>query len=124
MSILILNWKSSSAGMKGKRKGEDAMRMRWVAMGILLFLLLVIAQGSLGQGVTDKTQVAFQQDKMGYVFLASGVDLRNYDTVVIGDFSIAGLPDIGPGRLEGYRDTYRNHLKNKLAAAGIFKEVT
>ena len=100
------------------------MRMRWVAMGILLFLLLVIAQGSLGQGVTDKTQVAFQQDKMGYVFLASGVDLRNYDTVVIGDFSIAGLPDIGPGRLEGYRDTYRNHLKNKLAAAGVFKEVT
>ena len=100
------------------------MRMKRGFMAVLVLSILLMAQGTTGQGVSDKAQVAFNKDEMGYVFLASGVNLRNYDTVVIGNFSIAGLPDIGPGRLEGYRDTYRNHLKNKLAAAGIFKEVT
>lgn len=100
------------------------MKMGRISAVVLLFAILGMAQGAVGQGVSDKTQVAFHKDKMGYVFLAPGVDLKNYDTVVIGDFSIAGLPDIGPGRLEGYRDTYRNHLKNKLTAAGIFKEVS
>lgn len=100
------------------------MRISRVSGIVLLFTILGMAQGAVGQGVAEKTQVAFHNDKLGYVFLAPGVDLRNYDTVVVGDFSIAGLPDIGPGRLEGYRDTYRNHLKNKLTAAGIFKEVT
>jgi hypothetical protein len=110
--------------MKRKRKEESSMRMRRMSAAILLFATLGMAQGAVGQGVSDKAQVAFHKDPTGYVFLAPGVDLKNYDTIVIADFSIAGLPDIGPGRLEGYRDTYRNHLKNKLTAAGIFKEVT
>ena len=93
-------------------------------MVVVSLSVLGLAQGAFGQGVADKAQVAFHKDDTGYVFLSSGVDLKNYDTVVIGDFSIVGLPDIGPGRLEGYRDTYKNHLKTKLNAAGIFKEVT
>src|SRR4030042_2122343 len=98
--MLILNWKSSSIGMKGKRKEEDAMRMKRGFMAVLVLSILLMAQGTTGQGVSDKAQVAFNKDEMGYVFLASGVNLRNYDTVVIGDFSIAGLPDIGP---EGWK---------------------
>jgi hypothetical protein len=96
---------------------------RWTTVIVFLFLL-GITQGAFGQGVADKSQVAFHKDDTGYVFLASGVNLKDYDVVVIGNFSIEGLPDIGPGRLEAYRDTYRNHLKTKLTAAGIFKEVT
>jgi hypothetical protein len=86
--------------MKGKRKEEDAMRMKRGFMAVLVLSILLMAQGTTGQGVSDKAQVAFNKDEMGYVFLASGVNLRNYDTVVIGDFSIAGLPDIGP---EGWK---------------------
>jgi len=100
------------------------MTVRCWTMAIVFLFILGMAQGTFGQGVAEKTQVAFHEDKLGHVFLAPGVDLKNYDTVVIGNFSIEGLPDIGRGRLEGYRDTYRNHLKNKLTAAGIFKEVT
>jgi hypothetical protein len=74
--------------------------------------------------VTDKSQVAFQKDSTGYVYLASVVELKSFDTVVIGNFSIEGLPAIGPGRLESYRDSYRYQLKAKLVATGIFKEVT
>jgi len=96
---------------------------RWTTVIVFLFLL-GMAQGAFGQGVADKSQVAFHKDDTGYVFLASGVNLKDYDVVVIGNFSIEGLPDIGPGRLEGYRDTHRNHLRTKLTAAGIFKEVT
>jgi hypothetical protein len=105
-------------------RGKLLMKMRRWMMVIVLFFVLCLAQGAIGQGVTDKSQVAFHKDDTGYVFLAPGVNLKEYERVVIGDFSIAGLPDIGPGRLEGYRDTYKNHLKNKLTTAGIFKEVT
>jgi len=100
------------------------MQMRRWTMVTVLLSILGMAQGAFGQGVADKSQVAFHKDKTGYVFLAPGVDLKNYETIVIGNFSIEGLPDLGPGKLESYRDTYRNHLKNKLTAAGIFKEVT
>ncbi len=93
-------------------------------VGVVFLSFLGMTQGVFGQGVTDKSQVAFHKDEMGYVFLASGVDLKSYDTVVIGNFSIEGLPDLGPGRLEGYRDAYRTQLKTKLSAAGLFKEVT
>ena len=100
------------------------MKIRRLTVAVLLMSVLGMAQGALGQGGTDKSQLAFHKDDTGYVFLAPGVNLKEFDTVVIGNFSIEGLPDIGPGRLEGYRDAYRNQLKNKLAAAGIFKEVT
>lgn len=100
------------------------MQMRRWTLVIVLLSILGMAQAAFGQGLADKTQVSFHKDKTGYVFLAPGVDLKNYETIVIGNFSIEGLPDLGPGKLESYRDAYRNHLKNKLAAAGIFKEVT
>jgi hypothetical protein len=100
------------------------MKMRRWTMSVAFLSFLGMVQGVFGQGVTDKSQVAFHKDETGYVFLASGVDLKNYDTVVIGNFSIEGLPDLGPGRLEGYRDAYRTQLKTKLSAAGLFKEVT
>jgi hypothetical protein len=100
------------------------MKMRRWTTGVVFLSFLGMAQGVFGQGVTDKSQVAFHKDDTGYVFLASGVDLRNYDTVVIGNFSIEGLPDLGPGKLESYRDSYRTQLKTKLSAAVIFKEVT
>jgi hypothetical protein len=100
------------------------MKMRRWMIGVAFLFVLGAVQVAFGQGVTDKSQVAFHKDDTGYVFLGPGVNLKEYDRVVIGDFSIVGLPDIGPGRLEGYRDTYRNHLKTKLTAAGIFKEVT
>jgi hypothetical protein len=100
------------------------MKMRQWTMGVVFFSFLGMAQGVFGLGVTDKSQVAFHKDDTGYVFLASGVDLKNYDTVVIGNFSIEGLPDLGPGKLESYRDSYRTQLKTKLSTAVIFKEVT
>lgn len=52
------------------------------------------------------------------------MDLKYFDGIVIGDFSIAGLPDIELGKLEEYKETYRSQLRTKLAEAGIFKEVT
>lgn len=102
------------------------MRMaRWI---MAIALLLIIGMTGLLKAqegaVTDKSQVTFNKDSTGYVFLGQGVDLKAYDTVVIGEFSIAGLPDIGPGKLEEYRDTYRVQLRTKLTAAGLFKEVT
>ncbi len=100
------------------------MQMRRWTTVVVLLSILVMAQAAFGQGLADKSQVAFHKDKTGYVFLAPGIDLKNYETIVIGNFSIEGLPDLGPGKLESYRDAYRNHLKHKLAAAGIFKEVT
>jgi hypothetical protein len=105
---------------------EDVMKAgRWI-IGILCLSVLGMIQLASGQegAVTDKSQVAFHKDSLGYIYSAPGVDLKSFDTIVIGKFSIEGLPPIGPGRLEGYRDTYRNHLKTKLTAAGIFKEVT
>ncbi|MCX8117008.1 MAG: DUF4410 domain-containing protein [Desulfobacterota bacterium] len=90
---------------------------------VFLFASMQVGQAQEG-GIVDKSQITFTKDPTGYVFLAPGVDLKIFDTVVIGDFSIAGLPEIGPGKLEEYRDTYRVQLRTKLAAAGIFKEVT
>lgn len=103
---------------------------RWMGLWeFLLFLVIVfggIAQGAFAQqtGVTDKSQVAFRKDSAGVVYLAPGVNLKSYDTVVIGNFSIEGLANIGPGKLEELRDAYRSQLRAKLTAAGIFKEVT
>ena len=55
------------------------MKMRRWTMGVVLLSFLGMAQGAFGQGFTDKSQVAFHKDDTGYVFLASGVDLKNYD---------------------------------------------
>jgi len=98
---------------------------RFVTFFFLLIILGItpLAFGQ-GAGVDEKSQVAFNRDSTGYVFLAPGVDLKIYDTVVIGNFSTEGLPDIGPGKLEEYREAYRTQLKAKLTSAGIFKEVT
>jgi hypothetical protein len=108
---------------------EETVRTRRLRRTII-FLLSIgilfvgISQETFSQSVADKSQVSFQKDSAGYVFLAPGVNLKSYDMVVIGNFSIERLPDIGPGKLEELRDAYRNHLRSKLTAAGIFKEVT
>ncbi len=101
---------------------KKGMRM----MGAMVLFFLIGVQGLLAQvgGITEKSQVVFQKDETGYVFFAPGIDLKAFDTVVIGPFSIEGLPDIGPGKKEEYREAYRSQLKSKLSAAGIFKEVT
>lgn len=98
---------------------------RWVMLvsALLMFGMVRLIDAQEG-ALTDKSQVTFQKDATGFVYLGPGVDLKSYDTVVIGEFSTAGLPDIGPGKLEEYRDTYRVQLRTKLTAAGIFKEVT
>lgn len=102
--------------------------MRILRWAMIVSALLVPGMAGLihtqAGAVTDKSQVTFQKDATGFVYLGSGVDLKAYDTVVIGEFSTAGLPDIGPGKLDEYRDTYRVQLRTKLTAAGIFKEVT
>lgn len=99
--------------------------VRWVMVITILLMFGAIDLSKAQEGaITDKSQVTFRKDSTGYVFLGQGVDLKAYDTVVISEFSIAGLPDIGPGKLEEYRDTYRVQLRTKLTAAGIFKEVT
>jgi|GEM_PF-1914348 len=98
---------------------------RWVMLVSALLMLGMVHLIDAQEGaVTDKSQVTFQKDSTGFVYLGPGVDLKGYDTVVIGNFSTGGLPDIGPGKLEEYRETYRIQLKTKLTAAGIFKEVT
>jgi hypothetical protein len=98
---------------------------RWV---ILVSILLIFGTTGLTRaqegGITDKSQVTFQKDATGFTYLGPSVNLKGYDTVVIGSFATAGLPDIGPGKLEEYRETYRVQLKTKLTASGIFKEVT
>jgi hypothetical protein len=95
---------------------------------VLVSILLIFSIGSLAHAqetaITDKSQVVFQKDATGFTYLGPGVDLKRYDTIVIGSFATAGLPDIGPGKLEEYRETYRVQLRTKLTAAGIFKEVT
>ena len=98
---------------------------RWVMLvsALLIFGMVRLIDAQEG-AITDKSQVTFQKDATGFVYLGPGVDLKAYDTVVIGNFSTEGLPDIGPGKLEEYRETYRIQLKTKLTAAGIFKEVT
>lgn len=97
---------------------------RVIGIAILLMIGTVGLLNAQEGAVTDKSQVTFNKDSTGYVFLGQGVDLKAYDTVLIGEFSIAGLPNIGPGKLEEYRDTYRVQLRTKLTATGIFKEVT
>jgi len=98
---------------------------RWVVMGSILLILGAFSLNQAQEGaITDKTQVTFQKDATGYTYLGPGVDLKSYDTIVISSFSTTGLPDIGPGKLEEYRETYRVQLRTKLTAAGIFKEVT
>lgn len=103
---------------------------KWATGVMILFIFGMsfagLNQQAFGQegAITDKSQVAFQKDSAGFVYSASGVDLKAYDTVVIGNFSIEGLPQIGPGKLEEYRDIYRNQLKAKLNTTGLFKEVT
>jgi hypothetical protein len=98
---------------------------RWAMIVSALWVLGMAGLIHAQEGaVTDKSQVTFQKDATGFVYLGSGMDLKSYDTVFIGEFSTAGLPDIGPGKLEEYRDTYRIQLRTKLTAAGIFKEVT
>jgi len=61
---------------------------RWAIVVVLMYFL-GMAQGAFEQDFTDKSQVAFHKDDTGYVFLASGVDLENYDTVVIGNEALA-----------------------------------
>lgn len=98
---------------------------RWVMLvsALLMFGMVHLIDAQEG-ALTDKSQVTFQKDATGFVYLGPGVDLKAYDTVVIANFSTEGLPDIGPGKLEEYRETYRIQLRTKLTAAGIFKEVT
>lgn len=71
------------------------MRTRlWVVRVLFLpFLGLVFwgwAHGAFAQqeAVIDKSQITFHKDSTGYVYLAPGVNLKSYDTVVIGNFSI------------------------------------
>ena len=98
---------------------------RWVMfISVLLMFGTVSLIDAQEGGVTDKSQVAFQKDATGFVYLGPGVDLKAYDTVVIANFSTEGLPDIGPGKLEEFKETYRIQLRTKLASVGIFKEVT
>ncbi len=111
-------WKLISKNGRGKKM------KRTIVLLVLWSLFWVCPLHGQEGDIKDKSQVTFQKDATGFVFLGQGVDLKAYDTVVIGDFSIAGLPDIGPGKLEEYRDTYRVQLRTKLMAAGIFKEVT
>ncbi|MBM4308996.1 MAG: DUF4410 domain-containing protein [Deltaproteobacteria bacterium] len=98
---------------------------RWV---VLVSILLIFGTTGLTRAqegaITDKSQVTFQKDATGFTYLGPGVNLKGYDTIVIGSFATAGLPDIGPGKLEEYRETYRVQLRTKLTATGIFKEVT
>ena len=105
--------------------------MKRLTIGVIFLFFFVIvlagiAQRTFGQqaGVTDKAQVSFNKDSTGYVYLAPGVNLKSYDTVVIGNFSIEGLANIGPGKLEELKDAYRSQLRTKLMSAGVFKEVT
>jgi hypothetical protein len=90
---------------------------------LLMFGMVPLVHAQEG-GVTDKSQVTFQKDATGFIYLGPGVDLKSFHTVVIGNFNTTGLPDIGSGKLEEYRETYRVQLRTKLTAAGIFKEVT
>lgn len=99
-------------------------RHPWIMFGVVLLIGISCLSHAQESTIADKSQITFQKDATGFVFLGQGVDLKAYDTVVIGEFSIAGLPDIGPGKLEEYRETYRVQLRTKLNAAGIFKEVT
>jgi hypothetical protein len=98
---------------------------RWVMFILILSMFGMVSLTDAQEGgVTEKSKIVFQKDATGFVYLGSDVDLKAYDTVVIGGFSTQGLPDIGPGKLEEFKETYRIQLKTKLSSAGIFKEVT